>query len=798
MPRLIIDGRSVEVPQGTKVIEAAERLGIMIPRFCYHPALGAVGACRVCAVAFLDGPVRGVQMSCMEDACDGMVVSTTDRRAVDFRRDVIEWLMLHHPHDCPVCDEGGHCLLQDMTVSSGHGLRRYRGPKRTFRDQYLGPLVQHEMNRCIQCYRCRRFYQDFAGYRDLGALQIANRVYFGRAREGRLESPFAGNLIDVCPTGVFTDKPARHRVRNWDLERAPTLCLHCSLGCHAIGNARYRRVWRLEARLSEAVNGHFLCDRGRFGFAYEHAPDRPRRARRSGAEASVAEALGSAAERLETHAPGEVACFASPRASLETLSALAGLCRASGWQPPGFFDTAVQSGTVRAAVASLGERRTSLRELESADFVLAVGVDPLAEAPMLALALRQAVRRGATVAVADPRPVSLPFPFDHLALPPWEFERLLAAFAGGGAGLTGEDPAQRERVETLRRRGREALRPAIVCGTDVPPGSTPAAAARAAATHGKGGGGLFYVLPGANAFGGALASPAAATLSELLDGIEEGRLKALVLVEADPFRTFPDRARLERALGRLEALVVLDYIASATAERAHVFLPTQTLYEAGGIYVNGEGRAQRARPVHRGGLPVLQETGGDHPPRIFRSDLPGGEPRPAWELLALLGGALVPGFDPEAPPLSQWRGASPLPPGLGELDPESEGVLLPLGEGASPERPASAAPKPPAPGELQLYFVEETFGTEELSSYSPPLQELEETPWIALSPADAEGAGLTGGDRVAVAGTDLGAELRVPEGMASGVVLLPRRRGLPWQALGGRSTIALADLKKVL
>jgi NADH-quinone oxidoreductase subunit G len=284
MPKLIIDDLEIEVGPGTKVIAAAEQLGIMIPRFCYHPGLGSIGACRMCAVKFLQGPVKGLQMSCMVEAKDGMVVSSTDEDAVDFRKHVIEWLMLHHPHDCPVCDEGGHCLLQDETVSGGHGIRRYRGKKRTYRDQYLGVLVQHEMNRCIHCYRCRRFYQDFAGYRDLGAMQIANRVYFGRYSEGPLQSPFAGNLIDVCPTGVYTDKPSRFKGRRWDFERGSSLCIHCSLGCHTVASARYREVVRLEAGFSEAVNGYFICDRGRYGFYYTNHSDRPRHARIAGEE----------------------------------------------------------------------------------------------------------------------------------------------------------------------------------------------------------------------------------------------------------------------------------------------------------------------------------------------------------------------------------------------------------------------------------------------------------------------------------------------------------------------------------
>ncbi|MGA7827899.1 MAG: 2Fe-2S iron-sulfur cluster-binding protein, partial [Geobacteraceae bacterium] len=194
MPKLIIDTIELEVPAGTLILEAARSVGIMIPHFCYHPALGNAGACRVCAVKMLDGPLKGIQMSCMTPVQDGMVVSTTDPDAVAMRRQVIEWLMINHPHDCPVCDEGGECLLQDYTIAGGHGIRRYQGKKRTHTNQYLGEHIQHEMNRCIQCYRCVRFYQDFAGGTDLGVMGRASMVYYGRFSEGTLESPFAGNL----------------------------------------------------------------------------------------------------------------------------------------------------------------------------------------------------------------------------------------------------------------------------------------------------------------------------------------------------------------------------------------------------------------------------------------------------------------------------------------------------------------------------------------------------------------------------------------------------------------------------
>ena len=413
MPKLTIDQRVIEVPQGTKVIDAAERLGIMIPRFCYHAGLGALGACRMCAVKFLEGPVKGIEMSCMTDAHDGMVVSTTDPEAVDFRRYVIEWLMLNHPHDCPVCDEGGHCLLQDETVSGGHGIRRYQGLKRTYQDQYLGEFVQHEMNRCIHCYRCRRFYQEFAGYRDFGAMQIGHRIYFGRFQPGPLESPFAGNIIDLCPTGVLTDKIARYKGRRWDFERAPTLCLHCSLGCNLVGSARYREVVRMEGRYNEAVNGYFICDRGRFGFAYANHPERPRAAKVEGREVTLAEGVKAAAERLgqvtATYGEGAVAAWGSPRSSFETMKTLRWLCRRQGWEGPHYFLDAALGRKVTSAVARLDRNIVlSMRELEGCDFILVAGADPVNEAPMLALALRQAQRRGAKVAVLDPRPVELP------------------------------------------------------------------------------------------------------------------------------------------------------------------------------------------------------------------------------------------------------------------------------------------------------------------------------------------------------------------------------------------------------
>ena len=440
MPKLTIDEREIEVPAGTKVIEAAERLGIMIPRFCYHPALGSVGACRMCAVSFVEGPVKGVQMSCMVDAQDGMKVTTADAESTEFRRFVVECLMLNHPHDCPVCDEGGHCLLQDMTESSGHGIRRYRGRKRTYPDQDLGPLVEHEMNRCIHCYRCARYYQEITGYRDLGAMGIGNRTYFGRTRSGTLESPFSGNLVDLCPTGVFTDKPSRYFGRRWDYQRRPTVCIHCSLGCGLVTSARYRQVARQEARFHPAVNGWFVCDRGRHGFHYASLAERPRQARVQAERAGFDDALAHGRERLAAvqaaGGPRSVALVASARGSLETLAAAAALARTRGWRGPAVFAEDRTARNVAAALARLEpDLAVSLRAIERADCVLVVGADPLHEAPMLAPAVRQAARSGAAVVTVDPRAVWLPCAHAHIPVGPAALaDNARSPAAGGDTG----------------------------------------------------------------------------------------------------------------------------------------------------------------------------------------------------------------------------------------------------------------------------------------------------------------------------------------------------------------------------
>ncbi len=629
MPKLTIDNIEVEVPAGTSVLEAAKQVGIWIPHFCYHPALGSVGACRLCAMKFLEGPVKGVQMSCMIPAQDGMVISTTDGEAARMRSLVIEWLMINHPHDCPVCDEGGECLLQDYTVAGGHGNRRYQGKKRTFTNQFLGPQIEHEMNRCIECYRCARFYQEFAGGTDLGVMGSAARVYFGRFKDGKLESPFAGNLVDICPTGVYTDKTARFRARYWDYEMAPSVCPHCSLGCNTMPAARYRELLKIIARRNDAVNGWFICDRGRFGNQPVNDPARPRSPMLDGNTASWDEALEALllrfGELVELYGADSIAVVGSSRLALEGNVLLPQLAELLGagclcyFTDPGERDKAV------SAVSHLtNDNSASMGDIQQADGIAIVGSELLDEAPMLALAVRQAWRKGAKVFLVGAQPQ--------------EWAKAVAIEAAQVATLA---------ELTLA----EFAKPVVICGT----AQTGLATIGEAASSGAR---LVYPLSGPNAFGAALLAAERETTT-FAEALATGKIKGVLAFEAD----IPPEL-----LDGVVMVAMADWRPTEAANNAQIFLPTTAWVEMDGTYVNNEGRAQRFKKVIEPGLPLKGLDPALHPPRVHRQAPPGGDLLPAWrviaELIERLGGERI-----ENPLVGKWAQ-------LSDLDPEGEGIHL--------------------------------------------------------------------------------------------------------------------------
>ncbi|MDO3378688.1 NADH-quinone oxidoreductase subunit NuoG [Geoalkalibacter halelectricus] len=781
MPKLTIDNRSVEVPHGTSVLEAAKQLGIVIPHFCYHEALGAVGSCRLCAMSFEEGPVLGVQMACMVPVQDGMVVSTTDRTVVELRAHVVEWLMMNHPHDCPVCDAGGECQLQDMTLAGGHSRRRYRGRKRTYRNQDLGPFIAHEMNRCIQCYRCVRTYQDYCGGDDFGVLGSRQRVYFGRFRDGPLESPFSGNLVDVCPTGVLTDKTFRFKSRFWDLQEAPSICPHCSLGCATIPGARHRELQRIRAGVNRRTNGFFICDRGRFGYDHVNHPERPRAPRLFGEQTSWPQALqvlkAALAEILAVQGPGAVAFLGSPRASLEANFQLLRWARSLGGERIVFNPHGPRDRAARILTQVGSEQQRSLGDLRSSDLIVLVGVDPLAEAPVLALAVRQAVRSGARALLLDPRPVKLPFRAAHLPLPP---DRLRAALRALGA----EDWSAFSRqqgvfLEGARKALDRARRPVLVGGGDLlgAPGLDELAHLAQTLSSAERPCGFMGIAVGPNSYGAALLAAAGPDFDDLLQAAAAGEVKALVCLEADPLSQSADPAQAAEALKGLELLAVLDYLPTPTARVADIFLPTTAPAESAGCFVNNEGRMQAFDPVLAPGIPLRETGAGDHPPRVFSAETPGALPRHAWDVLGELLGEQI--------SLSAVRSAmeadEPRLSGLAALASDGEGVRA-----AAPAAPTEArsgagvGEKEAAPqGEFNLLVCEDLFGSEEIGGYSAPLDGVRPAPCVQLHVEDAARLNILAGQKVRLLAADQ--ELVLPAVLsaqgAPGTVVVPRVRG---------------------
>ncbi|REC58179.1 NADH-quinone oxidoreductase subunit NuoG [Rhodosalinus sediminis] len=604
--RLTIDGIEREVEAGQDLLSASLGLGVDVPHFCWHAALGSVGACRLCAVRVHDGAedtTGRIEMACMTPVAEGQRVELADPEAYEMRARVIEWLMVNHPHDCAVCEEGGACHLQDMTVATGHHRRRYRFTKRTHRNQDLGPLLTHEMNRCIACYRCTRFYRGYAGGRDLDVFGAHDRVYFGRYEDGPLESPFAGNLAEVCPTGVFNDKGwSETYARKWDMAATPVICTGCSVGCNLFAAERDGRVRRVQNRYHGAINGHFICDRGRFGTLHV-TEDRLDAARVGGTAAPVAEATAAARAALAQGAVG----LGSPRASLETNAALRHLVG-----PERFF-AAVPEREARAvgrmAAWLATGRAASLKEMEQADAVLVLGADLTGVAPRAALALRQTARGAADALAAEKgvpawldnaargagegrkTPIALVTPMpdalDDVAT--WALRRAPEEIAPLGRAVAAAlgGAAADEEAAGIARALHGAERPLIVVGAD---GALVEAAGALAEALGDGAR-LALFPPEANSLG--LALTGAGGLEGAVAALEAGQARTAVIAEADLFER-AEAELVERLFAAAETVVALDSAETETIRRADIVLPVADWSEAAGTFVNHEGRAQRS------------------------------------------------------------------------------------------------------------------------------------------------------------------------------------------------------------
>ena len=395
---IYIDEQPYQVSTEDNLLAGVLSQKLNLPYFCWHPSMGSVGACRQCAVTQYqdENDQRGrLVMACTTPVTDGMRISINNPYASEFREQVIAAMMTNHPHDCPVCAEGGECHLQDMTVMTGHSAREYQGTKRTFTNQYLGELVGHEMNRCITCYRCTRFYNDYAGGKDFGVYGSKNQVYFGRQSDGALESEFSGNLVEVCPTGVFTNKVfSAHYTRKWDLQSAPSVCSHCSVGCNLSIGERYGSVRRAMNRYNADLNGYFLCDRGRFGIGFVNGQQRLTQVKGIKQQSPVKLSKLDVAKALSHFRLKNFIGIGSDRASLEANFYLKRIVGDSNFSA-GYNDNEMRVATQHARILELSTP-ASLAEIENSDFVLVVGEDITQTAPRMALSVRQALRNAAT------------------------------------------------------------------------------------------------------------------------------------------------------------------------------------------------------------------------------------------------------------------------------------------------------------------------------------------------------------------------------------------------------------------
>ncbi len=591
MATIHVDGKSYEVDGSENLLQACLSLGIDIPYFCWHPSLGSVGSCRQCAVTQYANPedTRGrLVMSCMTPASDNTYISIEDKEAKDFRASIVEFLMTNHPHDCPVCEEGGHCHLQDMTVMTQHDRRRYRFTKRTHYNQELGSFISHEMNRCIACYRCVRYYKDYAGGTDFGVYASASRVYFGRPESGTLESEFSGNLTEVCPTGVFTDKTHSERYnRKWDMQYAPSVCQGCSSGCNISPGERYGELRRVENRFNGEVNQYFLCDKGRFGTGYVNNADRPRQPQfRTGdnvTTVSVDKALDTVIENIQGK---KVLGFGSPRASLESNFALRELVGQENYST-GMSQKEQSLVELAASIMQTeGVYNPNMREIESYDAVLILGEDLTQTAPRMALSVRQAAKNKAKEMAAERRTQEwLAEPVQRIGqdekspiyilaatqtrladvatgevvASPNDIARLGFAVAAAVVGetVTGLDEDAKAFAQTIADTLKAAKKPLIISGTSLQDAAIMEAAAQVAQNLGNAG--LTLTVPEVNSMGLAILG------GNSLEQAFAQDYDAIIVVENDLYRRLPAK-QVDAALAKAKYVIVLDHAETATVK----------------------------------------------------------------------------------------------------------------------------------------------------------------------------------------------------------------------------------------
>ena len=775
---LTIDGKEVTVPKGTLIIRAAEQLGVEIPRFCDHPLLEPAGACRQCYVQIEGQPKLAT--SCTVTVAPGMVVNTQNTSDVVHEAQVanLEFLLLNHPLDCPICDRGGECPLQDQALAFGPGDSRFTEAKRTYlKPLPLSPLVNLDRERCVLCARCTRFCDQISGDRfiELFARGAGERVSIAAGED--FQSPFSGNTVQICPVGALTATPYRFVARPFDLSSADSVCPHCSAGCNVKVDVRRGEVVRQLARDNYEVNDAWLCDKGRFAFRFPDAPERlttPLIRDRGLEPASFGEVLTEVAHRAEG---ARVAVLAGGRLMDEDYYALSKLARTVFRTNDLDHRRSAGAGEAERYVAAQ-PMSVTYKDVERAKVILVAGLDAEQEIPVLHLRLRKAASRGARIWVLHPRRTRLHDVATHILAAPGEALALLDA--DGPTGNADFDAA----ASALREAGDAAV---VIAGERLAERLGGAESAMALAF--EAGARFTYVTRRANDRGALRAGvhprllPGGRTAEDGLDEVEavwgpvmnrvpgrdshailqacaDGEIDVLLLVGVDPLRDATDADLALRALQNVPYKVVQGLELGSLEPFVDAFLPAAPFLEKTGHVTTWEGRGQLMHPV-RG-------TEG-----ISLAD---------WEIFASMalacGGDL--GFET-----------------LEELHEEMAGLLAPrevtLAVGA-PETDRAA-------DGLRLFTYPLLVDEGRLSDRADELKAaLAQEPFVEIHPADADGLGIVAGARAVVRTAAGAAELpaRVTEDVARGSVFVPfNQAGFAANALLSGSFTAEVTLEPI-
>jgi NADH-quinone oxidoreductase subunit G len=738
---VVFDDREVQVPPGTPLVVAAAEAGIEIPVFCYEPRLGApVGACRMCLVEVEMGgrPMPKLQAACTMTAADGMIVKTaaTSDKAREGQDAVLEFLLLNHPLDCPVCDKGGECPLQDLTFRYGPGKSRMTLEKRTYEKPLpISPSIVLDRERCILCYRCTRFSSDVAEDGELITRQRGANSVIATFEERPYEGAFSGNVTELCPVGALLPTPYRFRARPWEIVNVPTICQGCPTGCNTWVTVREGNAERILSRNHPAVDEGWLCDRGRFA-RHEPLTDRlsaPLERGESGLrEVPFAEATTAIARRLRHHASlqgrGAVAIVTGGDLTNEEAWAWGSIALELGAR--------TASGSFDGGYDRLAPYGARLDDLDRADLIVVIGDADVADAAgVVDLRIRRARRRGAHVAIVGPGGSLLERDASSfLQVAPGAAGQAIAALGDAAREHGGEGVRQRPALfapQAGEPAGADALRSlaALLASAEHPvvvvtdAGLAGPSESLAWSLRLDERGGLLVAPQGANERG-AHAFGLAGSGADVLSALEAGEVRALVLVGVDPTAEWPDADRWQMALAQTEYVVSVSPFVNTTVSWSHDVLPHSVDYEREGTTTNLEGRIQRLRPAtrtpggrqHLAAVSAIAKTLGlDVPPAANAAYARMAEQFGVAHPWSALNGRAP---DPERPALEgepEWAAADVAPAGDGEF------VVIappPLFRGAAVER-------------------------------TPALVH-QRAPWVMLATEDAERLGLSAGDLVVV------------------------------------------------